>query len=83
MKATIDRFEENLAVLLVRGDLPTVLNVPRYLLPEDCKEGDILDIGITRDVEAMKEAEQRVSGLIEKLKKKNMTGSIIKKPGKK
>lgn len=71
MKATIDRFEEGLAVLIVRGEVPTVLHIPEWLLPEDCKEGDILDISICRDVEGTEAAKKRVSDLIEKLKKKS------------
>lgn len=71
MKATIDRFEEDVAVLIVRGDVPTVIHFPEWLLPEDCREGDILDITITRDVEGTEAAKKRVSDLIEKLKKKS------------
>ena len=71
MKATIDRFEEDLAVLIVRGAVPTILNIPRLLLPEDCKEGDLLDFTIRRDVEGTEAAKKRVSDLIEKLKKKS------------
>ena len=71
MKATIDRFEEDLAVLIVRGEVPTVLHIPVWLLPEECKEGDILDICISRDVEGTEAAKKRVSDLIEKLKKKS------------
>lgn len=72
MKATIDRFEEDLAVLIVRGEVPTVIHIPEWLLPEDCKEGDILDIAISRDVEGTEAAKKRVSDLIEKLKKKSV-----------
>ncbi|HUL61456.1 MAG TPA: DUF3006 family protein, partial [Methanocella sp.] len=38
--------------------------------PEGCKEGDILDITISRDEESTREARKEVSDLIEKLKKK-------------
>ena len=72
MKATIDRFEEDVAVIIVRGDVPTVLHIPRWLLPEDCREGDLLDISFDRDVEGTEAAKKRVSDLIEKLKKKNV-----------
>lgn len=71
MKATIDRFEEGVAVLIVRGDAPTILHVPEWLLPEGCKEGDLLDLEITRDVEGTEAAKKRVADLIEKLKKKS------------
>ena len=70
MKATIDRFEEDLAVLIFRGSVPAIINLPVRLLPEGCREGDILDIEISRDAEGTEEARKRVSGLIEKLKHK-------------
>jgi hypothetical protein len=71
MKVTIDRFEDGYAVLLWRGDESISIDFPRVLLPKDCKEGDILDIDISRDTAATDEARERVSGLIEKLKKKS------------
>jgi hypothetical protein len=70
MKVTLDRFEDGCAVLLVRDDEIIEIDIPACLLPDDCKEGDILDISIRRDVEGTEEARERVSGLIEKLKKK-------------
>ncbi len=82
MKATIDRFEDGWAVLLLREDESVEFELPVCMLPCGCREGDILDIDITRDVEATREATERVSGLIEKLKKKNTKSSIIKSPPK-
>jgi hypothetical protein len=70
MKVTIDRFEDGYAVLLIRGEESEHIDFPVKLLPEGCKEGDILDINITRDVASTEETRQRVSDLIEKLKKK-------------
>lgn len=70
MKVTIDRFEDGYAVLLVREDECVQIDFPEQLLPEGCREGDILDIEITRDTKSTKESRKRVSDLIEKLKKK-------------
>jgi hypothetical protein len=70
VKVTIDRFEDGYAVLLVRGEECVQIDFPERLLPEGCREGDILDIEISRDVESTEEARKRVSDLIEKLKKK-------------
>ncbi len=80
MKVTIDRFEDGYAVLLVRGEECADsscghcesghIDFPVKLLPEGCKEGDILDIRISRDVEGTEETRKRVADLIEKLKKK-------------
>ena len=71
MKVTIDRFEEEIAVLITRDDPPRVIDVPREFLPDGCEEGDILDVHICRDIEGTEAARKRVSGLIEKLKKKS------------
>ncbi len=68
MKATLDRFEDGYAVLLI--DASTEVDFPACLLPEGCEEGDVLEISISRDVEATEEARERVSRLIDKLKKK-------------
>ena len=70
MKVTIDRFEDGYAVLLIRGEEQVHIDFPEEYLPEGCKEGDILDIEISRDVAGTEEARERVSDLIEKLKKK-------------
>jgi hypothetical protein len=81
MKAVIDRFEGQLAVLLV-GDENTKLNIPINLLPAGCKEGDVLNISIERDVVGTEQTKERVTDLMEKLKKKGQgkTG-IVRDPG--
>ena len=71
MKATIDRIESKLAVLLIGDDGSIKLNVPLILLPEGAKEGDILDININKDEKENEEAKKRVTSLIEDLKSKN------------
>ncbi len=70
-KVTIDRIEEGIAVLLVRDEEEININIPLILLPSGSKEGDILDIAITRDVQETEAAKERVSALLEKLKNKN------------
>ena len=71
MKATLDRIEDEMAVLLIRNGEIIMLNVPVVLLPEGCREGDILDISITRDERVTKDSKARVSSMIERLKKKS------------
>jgi hypothetical protein len=81
MKATVDRLEGDMAVLLVRDDESIKFNMPITLLPEGVQEGDILDILITIDEKATDDAKERVSGLIERLKRKNQEGSgLIQDP---
>jgi hypothetical protein len=68
-KVTLDRIEEGIAVLLVRDKEKIKINIPLFLLPAGSKEGDILDIAITRNVKEIEDAKERVSSLLEKLKK--------------
>jgi hypothetical protein len=70
-KMYFDRIEENIAVLLFRDEEKIKINIPLFLLPLGSKEGDILSIAITRDVQETEAAKERVSSLLEKLKKKN------------
>ncbi|WP_205804455.1 DUF3006 domain-containing protein [Methanolobus halotolerans] len=69
-KVSLDRVEEDIAVLLVRDDESIKIDIPLPLLPSGCKEGDILDINIERDEKETEDAKKRVSSLIEKLKNK-------------
>jgi hypothetical protein len=70
-KVTLDRIEENTAVLLVRDEEKIKINIPIFLLPTDSREGDILDITIKRNVNETEATKHRVSNLLEKLQKKN------------
>ena len=70
-KVTLDRIEENIAVLLVRDEEKIRINLPLILLPSGSEEGDILDIAITRNIQETEDAMERVSNLLEKLQKKN------------
>ena len=70
MKVTLDRIEGTIAVLISREDESVRVNVPVSLLPPGCREGDILTIRIERDRVATEAAQERVAGLIEKLKKR-------------
>lgn len=70
IKATLDRIENTIAVLLVRPEETTKINIPVSLLPEGSKEGDILNINITKDVQEAEHTKERVSSLVDKLKNK-------------
>jgi hypothetical protein len=72
-KVTLDRIEESIAVMLLRDEEKVKINIPMVLLPAGCKEGDILDITITRDVHETEAAKERVTNLLERLKNKNET----------
>ena len=70
MKVTLDRIEGAVAVLISREDESVRVNVPASLRPPGCREGDILTIRIERDRVATESAQERVAGLIEKLKQR-------------
>ncbi len=70
MKVTLDRVEGSTAILLVRDDERFRIEIPVELMPEGLREGDILDISISRDDDATEEARKRVQDLIDKLKKR-------------
>ena len=70
MKCTVDRLEEGIAVLVPQDDPRQRITVPAILLPSGCREGDILTLTIDRDPGATAAAMERVSRLMEKLKKK-------------
>jgi len=60
-----------LTVLLISNGESIKLDIPLTLLPDGCKEGDILDISIQKDEKETEDAKERVTSLIEKLKSKN------------
>ncbi len=69
MKVTVDRFEGGDAVLLVRPEEKYRILFPRNMLP-GVNEGDLLEITICREEQETQDARERVSSLIEKLRKK-------------
>lgn len=75
VKVTIDRFEEGFAVLQASADDTSVddtieFNMPSVLLPDGCKEGDVLDLCICVDEEATADARREISYLKKARKKK-------------
>jgi hypothetical protein len=70
MNVSIDRIEDGIAVLFMRDDPLGRIHVPVSLLPPGCREGDVLILTFERDPAATAAARERISGLIEKLKKK-------------
>ena len=71
MKATIDRIEEGIAVLIDRDDDTRHIRIPVPLLPPGSKEGDVITLALERDEEATAAAMARVAGLVEKLRKRS------------
>ncbi|TWH47784.1 DUF3006 domain-containing protein [Sporomusa sp. KB1] len=69
IRAVIDRFEGSKAVLLA-GEQEISVNWPSELLPA-AKEGDVLAIEITVDVEATKQAQAEVDELFAQITRQN------------
>lgn len=63
ISAYIDRFEGDLAVLLL-GDEMKKVNFPREFLPAEVSEGDYLKMDISDDKEATEQAEQEAFDLL-------------------
>lgn len=76
MKAVIDRIEGEVAVVFLGDKGEFRLNIPLTQLPDGCNEGDILKVSFERDPVATEQTKERVSGLMEKLKKKGQSGII-------
>ena len=70
MQMTIDRIEEGIAILISRVDPAVRVCVPVTLLPPGSGEGDSIRISLEGDQESTAAARERVSSLLEKLKKK-------------
>ena len=67
-RASLDRVEEGLAVLLLREEESVRFTLPCSLLPADAREGDILELTVRRDVAATEEARRRVAERIARLR---------------
>lgn len=60
----IDRFEGDYAVIEYNN---STFDLPRSLLPNDAKEGDVLNISITIDQDKTKQQKENVTKLMEDL----------------
>ena len=70
MRATIDRIDNKIAVLITCGESPDRITLPATLLPEGSREGDIVTIAIGSDRDATARARERVAGLADRLSRK-------------
>jgi len=69
LKAVIDRFEGEYAVLLV-GEEESKVDLPLKLLPKGAIEGSVLDLNLSLDHTGGKARKERIKGKLEKLKGK-------------
>ncbi len=70
MKAVIDRFEGDYAVVLF-GDEEIRVDIPIKLLPEKTMEGSLLTVNFELDQSGEQTQREKIQRLINKLKNKN------------
>ncbi len=70
MRAVIDRFEGDYAVVLV-GDEESKIDINREHLPDGAKEGSWLKVSFELDLEGEQKQREKISRLLDKLKNKN------------
>ncbi|HOL55499.1 MAG: DUF3006 domain-containing protein [Dictyoglomi bacterium] len=72
MKFIIDRFEGDIAILV--NDI--TLNLPRSILPEEAREGDVISIEIKIDREETERLRKEVEDKLKSLKDREEKGDI-------
>ncbi|NLN06198.1 MAG: DUF3006 domain-containing protein [Firmicutes bacterium] len=70
MKAVIDRFAGEYAVLLF-GEDEIKVDMPKKLLPPAAREGSWLNVTFELDEDGTKKQEEKIKNLLLKLKNKN------------
>ena len=75
VSVSVDRFEGDLAVLVVDDDGRT-FNVPRSLLPEGTRAGDVLTLSFSRDAAATKAVAEEGKRLQDELKATDPGGDV-------
>jgi len=68
--ASIDRFEKDTAIILFEG-IEGVYEIPKKILPVDCKEGDIITLEIVGKRDLTRGKLKKISHLIKRLKDKD------------
>jgi hypothetical protein len=68
-QATVDRIEDDTAVLILHGAPSKAFMIPAALLPEGCREGDIVTLTLERDPAGTQRERERIAQQIERLKK--------------
>ncbi|MCW3490224.1 DUF3006 domain-containing protein [Dethiobacter alkaliphilus] len=66
MKAVIDRFEGDYAVVLF-GDNEIQVDIPMLLLPEGVEEGNWLKVSFELDQEGTKKQKEKIKEMLDKL----------------
>jgi hypothetical protein len=70
VQATIDRIEGDVAILVLDIIPPQTIPLPTALLPDGCREGDIVRLTLEPDPEATRIGRERIAGTIDRLTRK-------------
>ncbi len=68
-KVVIDRFEGDLAVVVLYDDDRVKFNLPLQYLPEGVREGDHLQMSFAKDLSGRESERMRIDELLKDLKK--------------
>jgi hypothetical protein len=71
MKASVDRIGDDNIVLVICDDNGTIVQLPAFLFP-GAKEGDIVDLQVTRDEAGTAAAREKSREMVLKLSKKSI-----------
>jgi hypothetical protein len=70
VQATIDRIEGDVTVLVLDTRNPETITIPSILIPDGCREGDIVRLTLEPDPEATRIGRERIAGTIDRLTRK-------------
>jgi hypothetical protein len=70
VQATIDRIEGDVAVLVLDTCNPKTVTLPTALLPDGCREGDIVRLTLEADPDATRISRERIAGTIDRITRK-------------
>ena len=76
IKLALDRFEGKYAILESQDKDSIIFNFPRHLLPQEAKEGTVLNVNIGIDQEETKRRKDKIQNLLNKLKERDKGGDI-------
>jgi len=76
IKLIIDRFEDKYAILESQDKDQIIFNFPLNLLPQEAKEGTVLNINIDINQEETKRRKDKIQNLLNKLKEQDKGGDI-------
>jgi len=70
VQATVDRIEGDVVILVVDTRNPQTITLPTALLPDGCREGDIIELTLEPDPDATRTGRERIAGTIDRLTRK-------------